>query len=166
VWLRWYRVDRATVVNAEAFLATATTRLALNLAQSARRRHEVHAGPWLDEQAVDRDTDPATRTERGEAIAQAVQVLVERLPPAERAAFVLREGFEYPYQQVARTLQIGTANARQLVRRARLRIASGRRSPGHSTVDGRLLRAFAAASHTGELAGLEAALASGLRRAA
>ena len=165
VWLRWQRADRTAVVSAEAFLVTATTRLAINVVQSARRRHETYVALWRDEAAVDRDADPWTGAERGEAIALAIKVLVERLPPAERAAFVLREGFEYPYQQIARVLQIGTANARQLVSRARTRIATGCRRSSASTAPPRLLRAFAAASRRGELAGLEALLAADLKRA-
>jgi RNA polymerase sigma factor (sigma-70 family) len=165
VWLRWHRVDRTTVADVEAFLVTVTIRLAINVVQSARRRHETCVGPWLGAEAADPDADPVTAAERGEAIEMAVQQLLERLPPSERAAFVLREGFDYPYQQIARTLQIGTANARQLVKRARTRIAAGRRHSYSSTARSRLLRAFAPAALVGELAGLEAVLVADLKRA-
>jgi RNA polymerase sigma factor (sigma-70 family) len=165
VWLRWHRVDRTTVISAEAFLVTATGRLAINLVQSARRRHETYVAPWLDDEAADHDADPQAETERGEAIELAVQLLLERLPPSERAAFVLREGFEYPYRQIAETLQISTANARQLVKRARARIAAGRRHAYNSAAHSRLLRAFAAASRIGELTGLETLLAADLKAA-
>ena len=165
VWVRWHRVDRTTVINVEAFLVTATVRLAINLVQSARRRHETYVALWPGEEAADPDADPLMETERGEAIELAVQLLVERLPPSERAAYVLREGFEYPYQQIARTLQIGAANARQLVRRARTRIATGRRHAYTSPASGRFVRAFAAASLVGELTGLEAVLTADLERA-
>jgi RNA polymerase sigma factor (sigma-70 family) len=164
VWLRWHRVDGATVLNPEAFLVTATTRLAINLVQSARHRHETYVAPWLDVQAA--DGGPPAETERGEAIELAVQLLVERLPPAERAAYLLREGFEYPYQRIAGTLRTSPSNARQLVRRARTRIATGQCRAGTSTEHGRLRRAFAAASLVGELTGLEAILAADLERAA
>jgi RNA polymerase sigma factor (sigma-70 family) len=123
VWLRWHRADRTTVNNAEAFLVTVTSRLAINVVQSARRRHEIYVVPRLYDEAVDQDADPEAEVERGEAIEQAVRLLLERLSPSERAAYVLREGFEYPYRQIAETLQIGSANARQLVKRARARIA-------------------------------------------
>jgi RNA polymerase sigma factor (sigma-70 family) len=164
VWLRWHRTDPASVLNTEAFLVTVTARLAINVVQSARRRHETHMA-WRDEEAADSGSDPQAEIERGEAIELAVRFLVERLPPAERAAYVLREGFEYPYQRIATTLQIGTANARQLVRRARTRIAAGRRPRCNSTPHGRLLRAFAAASMIGDLTGLEAILAADLKPA-
>jgi RNA polymerase sigma factor (sigma-70 family) len=160
VWLRWQRADRATVVNAEAFLVTATGRLAINVIQSARHRHEVPVAALLPEQAADHEADPLAQAERGERIGQAVRLLLERLPPAERAAFVLREGFEYPYQQIAQTLQIGVANARQLVSRARARIAAGGRRAVSSAAHGRLRRAFAAAARSGELTGLEELLAA------
>jgi len=159
VWLRWHRADPATVRNTEAFLVTATARLAINVVQSARRRHETSVAHWLDEEAA--GSDPQADTERGEAIELAVRLLIERLPPAERAAYVLREGFEYPYQRIARTLRISSANARQLVRRARARLAAGRRPPPSPTGHGRrLVRAFATASRIGELAALESILAA------
>jgi RNA polymerase sigma factor (sigma-70 family) len=164
VWLRWHRVDRTTVINAEAFLVTMTIRLAINLVQSARRRHEAYVAPCLGEEAAGADADPLAETERGEAIDLAVQLLLEYLPPPERAAFMLREGFGYPYQQIAKTLQIGTANARQLAKRARARMAAGQRRPFSSAARGRLLRAFAAASRTGDLTGLELLLAADLKR--
>ncbi len=165
VWLRWQRVDRTTVLNAEAFLVTTTGRLAINLIQSARRRHELYVAPWLPEDAAHHGPGPQAETERAEAIELAVQLLLERLPPSERAAYALREGFEYPYRQIAETLHVSTANARQLVRRARTRIAAGRRHPFSPAAQGRLRHAFAAASRTGDLSGLEALLAADLERA-
>jgi RNA polymerase sigma factor (sigma-70 family) len=163
VWVRWHRADRTTVINAEAFLVTVTVRLAINLVQSARRRHETYVALWPDEKTPDPDADPLAETEREETIELALQLLIERLPPSERAAYVLREGFEYPYQQIARTLHIGTANARQLVRRARARIATGRRHACSSPTHSRFVRAFAAASRVGELTGLEALFAADLK---
>jgi RNA polymerase sigma factor (sigma-70 family) len=164
-WVRWHRADRETVLNAEAFLVTTTVRLAINLIQCARRRHETYVALGADEDAADPGADPLTGTERAEAIELAVHLLVERLPPSERAAYVLREGFEYPYQRIATVLEIGTANARQLVRRARVRIAAGPGHGYHSPAHGRFARAFAAASLAGELTGLEALLAADLKRA-
>jgi RNA polymerase sigma factor (sigma-70 family) len=165
VWLRWHRADPATVRNIEAFLVTVTARLAINVVQSARRRHETHLAPRLDDE-IATEGEPQAETERREAIELAVRLLIERLPPAERAAYVLREGFEYPYQRIATTLQISTANARQLVTRARARVAAGRRRAGGSIGHGRLMWAFAAASRVGELRGLEAVLAADLQRVA
>lgn len=165
VWLRWQRVDRATVTNPPAFLAAATSRLSINLARSARRRHETCVAPWLPEEAADAGADPHALTERREAIELAVRLLLERLSPAERATYVLREGFGYPYKQIAQTLQIGAPNARQLVKRAREGLAADRRHhPFSLAAHGRLLRAFMAACHAGGLNDLEELLAADLVR--
>ncbi|MFE7244654.1 sigma factor-like helix-turn-helix DNA-binding protein [Streptomyces sp. NPDC057580] len=105
-------------------------------------------------------------TERGEAIELIVHLLLERLPPSERAAFVLREGFEYPYRQIAETLRVSTANARQLVKRARVRILAARSYPFSPAASGRLLRAFVPAARGGDLTRLETVLAADLKQAA
>jgi RNA polymerase sigma factor (sigma-70 family) len=165
VWLRWQRVDRTNVINAEAFLVTVTGRQAMNFVQSAHHRRETSVPACLHEDAeAVHDADPQAHIERGERIGQAVHLLLERLPPAERAAYLLREGFEYPYQRIAQTLQIGAANARQLVKRARARITAGRYRSVSPAAHSRLRRAFAVASCNGDLAGLEALLAADLKR--
>jgi RNA polymerase sigma-70 factor (ECF subfamily) len=120
-WVRWQTADRRVVRNAAAFLATTTTRLAINVRQSARSRRETHAGAWLPE-PVDTSADPGLGAERGEALELGVQVLVKKLSPAERAAYVLREAFDYTYRDIAHILQLGEANARQVVTRARQRV--------------------------------------------
>jgi DNA-directed RNA polymerase specialized sigma24 family protein len=84
VWLRWQGADRSGVANAAANLATMTTRLAINVAQSARSRHETYIGPWLPE-PVDTSADPTLGAERGEALEFAVLVLLEKLSPKERS---------------------------------------------------------------------------------
>src|SRR3954454_17157243 len=114
VWLRWQVTDRTVVVDPPAFLATTTTRLAINLAQSARSRHETYVGPWLPE-PVDTSNDPQLGAERGEALGLAVLLLLEKLSPTERAAYVLQEAFDYQYRQIADVLQLAEANSRQLV---------------------------------------------------
>ncbi|WP_371778260.1 RNA polymerase sigma-70 factor [Streptosporangium subroseum] len=154
VWLRWQAYDRSTVLDPPAFLATTTTRLAINVAQSARARHETYVGPWLPE-PVDTAADPALGAERGEALEFAILLLLEKLSPTERAAYVLREAFDYPYPQIADILQLKEANSRQLVSRARKRIVAERREPVGSAEQRRLLKAFLAAAQTGDLAALE-----------
>ncbi|WP_433366998.1 sigma-70 family RNA polymerase sigma factor [Actinoplanes sp. CA-142083] len=161
VWLRWQRTDRGAVINAEAFLATVTGRLAINLVQSARRRHESYVAPDQHVETADRGAGPHAETERREAIESAVGLVVERLPPAERAAYVLREGFEYPYARIAELLRTSQANARQLVTRARARVAVAGRRPYESPARGYLTRAFATASRSGDLTSLERLLAAG-----
>lgn len=159
VWLRWQTSDRSVVLNPPAFLATMATRLAINLAQSARARRETYVGPWLPE-PVDTSTDPQLGAERGEALQFAVLLLLEKLSPKERAAYVLREAFDYPYGQIADILQLEEANTRQLVSRARQHIANGRRTPVSSAEQRRLLEAFIAAAQNGDRATLEDLFAS------
>ena len=159
VWLRWQAADRSVVLDPPAFLTTMATRLTINVAQSARSRHETYVGPWLPE-PVDTSTDPHLGAERGEALEFAVLLLLEKLSPTERAAYVLREAFDYPYRQIAEILQIEEANTRQLVTRARQHIADDRRTPVNSAEQRRLLEAFIAAAQKGDLAALEGLFAS------
>jgi RNA polymerase sigma-70 factor (ECF subfamily) len=159
VWLRWQTTDRSVVRDAAAFLATTTTRLAINVRQSARARRETYFGPWQPEPA-DTSSDPWLAAERDEALACGVRMLLERLTPTERAAYILREGFDYAYRDIANVLRLAEANARQVVTRARQHIASGRTTATNSTELVRLLGAFIAAAHDGDVAGLEHLFAS------
>jgi RNA polymerase sigma-70 factor (TIGR02957 family) len=154
VWLRWQATDRGVVENPSAFLATTTTRLCINFAQSAQSRRESYVGPWLPE-PVDTSSDPALGAERGEALGLAILLLLEKLSPTERAAYVLREAFDYSYRQIADILQMEEANTRQLVSRAHKHIADGRRTPASAREQQRLLEAFIGAAQKGDLAALE-----------
>lgn len=162
VWLRWQRTDRTVVVDPAAFLATTTTRLSINLVRCARRRHEVYLGSWLPAQNAVDATDPEIQAERDEGIDLAARMLLERLSPAERATYVLREGFDYPYRQIAEMLRIGAPNARQLVKRARDRLSSDRCRPYSPAAHSRLVQALVSASRAGELADLEEFLTADL----
>jgi RNA polymerase sigma-70 factor (ECF subfamily) len=104
---------------------------------------------------VDISNDPGQGAERVEALKLAVLVLLEKLTPTERAAYVLREAFDYPYRQIAGILQMEEANVRQLVSRARKHVTDGRRTPVSSDEQRRFLAAFIAAAQKGDLAGLE-----------
>lgn len=97
---------------------------------------------------------------RGEALGLAVLLLLEKLSPTERATYVLREAFDYPYREIAEILQLEEANARQLVTRARQHITENRRAPVSSSEQRRLLEAFIAAAQKGDLATLEGLFAS------
>lgn len=158
VWLRWQATDRSLVENAPAFLATITTRMCINFAESARSRRETYVGPWLPE-PVDTSGDPTLGAERREALGLAILLLLEKLTPTERAAYILHEAFDYPYRQIADILQIEEANARQLASRARKHIADGRRTPASSEEQRRLLEAFIGAAQKGDLTALEALFA-------
>lgn len=158
-WLRWQGYDRATVRNPAAFLATTTTRLAINEAQSARARRETYVGPWLPE-PVDTTSDPQLGAERDAALEFAVLVLLEKLTPTERAAYVLREAFDYPYPRIAEIVEVSEVAARQLVSRARKHLADGRRRPVGAEERRRLLGSFLVAARAGDLAELERLLAA------
>lgn len=157
VWLRWQTADRSVVRDAAAFLVTTTTRLAINVMQSARSRRETCAGPWLPE-PVDTGADPRSGAEQRQALASGVLLLLEKLTPTERAAYILREAFDYPYRDIANVLRLEEANARQVVTRARQHVANGRRMPANPAEQSRLLEAFIAAAQNGDVAGLEGSL--------
>jgi RNA polymerase sigma-70 factor (ECF subfamily) len=161
VWVRWQTADRSLVRDAAAFLVTTATRLGINVMHSARSRRETHVGPWLPE-PVDTSADPGLGAERGEALELGVLVLLERLSPTERAAYILREAFDYTYRDIANVLRLAEANARQVVTRARQHIASARTTAASSTERKRLLEAFIAASQNGDVASLERLFASDL----
>lgn len=153
-WLRWQNTERSTIANPAAFLALITTRLSINAAQSARARHETSISPWLPE-PIDTGTDPAVGAERGEAVERALLLLLEKLTPAQRAAYVLREAFDYPYEQIAEIIQLAPANVRQLVSRARKHLNSTRRESLDTDEHRRLLSTFLDAAREGNVTALE-----------
>ena len=153
-WIRWQGADRGSVLEPAAFLATIATRLSINATQSARARRETYIGPWLPE-PVNTDADPALGAERGEALQFAILLLLERLTPTERAAYVLREALDYPYERIADVVGASVAGARQLVSRARRHLASARRTEVPATQQRRLLEAFLVAAQSGQVGELE-----------
>lgn len=160
VWVKWQSYgDRASVQDPTGFLITMTTRLAINATQTARVRRETYIGPWLPE-PVDTGADPSLGAERAEALGIAVLVVLEKLTPTERAAFVLREAFDYPYNRIADVLEVKEAAARKLVSRARQAIASERHTPVGTTEQRRLLQAFLNAARAGDFDDLEALFAA------
>ena len=162
VWVRWQRADHSQVRDAEAFLVATATRLAINVMQSARSRRETYVGPWLPE-PVDTSTDPGLEAERREALELGVLLLLEKLSRTERAAYILREAFDYPYRDIANVLRLEEANARQVVTRARRHLVNGGRMPTKCTERRSLLEAFIAAAHNGDVARLEESLRVGCR---
>ena len=154
VWLRWQDYDHGSVQAPAAFLATVTTRLSINAATTARARHETYIGPWLPE-PVDTSADPALGAERGEALEFAVLLLLEKLTPVERAAYVLREAFDYPYATISEIVQLKEPAVRQLVSRARKHLVAERRMPVAGEQQRELLAAFLTAAQAGDFASLE-----------
>ena len=153
-WVRWQGCDRSSIRNSTAFLVTATTRLAINAAQSARRRHEMTVGEWPREPSA-ADADPGARAERDEVLHVGLRVLLEALSPTERAAYVLRTAFDYPYSDIARILRLSESNARKVFSRASKHITCTRRQPADERQHQHLMRAFVAAARDGHLDPLE-----------
>src|SRR5215218_7600573 len=109
----------------KTYLATVTTRLAIDRLRSARARREVYPGEWLPEPLV--DDEAARHAETADSLSLAFLHLLERLSPVERAVFLLREVFDYPYDELARVVGKTPDNCRQILARARRHIEAGRR---------------------------------------
>jgi RNA polymerase sigma-70 factor (ECF subfamily) len=164
-WMRWLQTDRTNVRDPAAFLATTTTRLALNVGQSARVRRQTDLQPHLLE-ATDPTADPTREAEQKESVSLALRTVLETLSPVERAVYILREAFDYPHRRIAEIVGLSEANARQLVTRARRRVSEPPRWSVDPAEHQRLLETFFAAAHHGDLDLLEALLVEGETRVA
>ena len=153
-WLRWQRTDRMAIKNPAAFLITTTTRLAINVIQSARHRHETPTESPLAA-GIDPALDPCSRAEEAAVVEQALGHLMARLTPAELGAYLLRKGFDYPYCDIAAVLQTSEPNARQLVRRAQIRIEGDQKRAVHPKEHRHLVTAFLTAARIGDMGTLE-----------
>ncbi len=153
-WIRWQNTDRGQVEEPAAFLATVITRLSINVLQSARVKRETYIGPWLPE-PVSTQADPTLGAERAEALQFAILLLLEKLTPTERAAYILREAFDYPYPRIAEVISSSVVSARQLVSRARTHLASAKRAQIPLARQRRLLEAFLTAARRGDARKLE-----------
>ncbi len=144
-----------------AYAATVTTRLAIDELRSARARRETYVGDWLPEPLVTGPADEASRAaELSSSLSIAFLVLLESLSPEQRAAFLLRDVFDYPYDEIATVIGTSEDNARQLAARARRHVAE-RRPRFEASRDKRdqLAQRFFAAVQDGNLADIESMLA-------
>lgn len=123
-FLRWSARTEREIDSPRGFLTTILVRLCLDQLKSARATREEYVGPWLPEPII--ETTPEDQTARAESINIAFLVLLERLSPLERAAFLLHEVFDQPFSQVATTLGTTEAACRQLATRARAHVDEGR----------------------------------------
>jgi RNA polymerase sigma-70 factor (ECF subfamily) len=147
------------VASERAFLTTVTTRIAIDVLRSARVRREAYVGSWLPEPLV--DAEAPARVETEESISLAFLVLLERLSPVERAVLVLRDAFDLPFGEIAEIVERGEENCRQILSRARRRIADGRpRFEADPAARDALAARFLAAAREGDLDELVALLAS------
>jgi RNA polymerase sigma-70 factor (TIGR02957 family) len=160
-YIRWNRADRDRIEVPRAWLAKVVTNLCLTRLTSARARRETYPGPWLPEPVPTGVLGPLETVEQRESVSLALLMLMERLTPAERAVFVLREAFSYPHQEIAEILDVTEAGSRQLHRRARQRLGEPR--PRFESAPGqwrRLVERFLAAAIDGDVAALEEVLAA------
>lgn len=149
------------IASPRAFVATVTTRLAINELRSARARREEYVGEWLPEPIItDGRDDPAAHAETADSLSLAMLVLLEALSPEQRAVLLLRDVFDYPYDEIATIVGKSEANVRQIAARARGHVAA-RRPRFQTTRQQReaLARQFLAAVEHGDVGGLEALLA-------
>ena len=150
------------IASPRAFVATVTTRLAINELRSARARRERYVGEWLPEPIItDGEDDPAQHAEMADSLSMAMLVLLETLSPEQRAVLLLHDVFDYGYPEIAGIVGKSEDNVRQLATRARRHVEE-RRPRFETTRDQReeLARRFFAAAEQGDLGGLEALLAS------
>ena len=158
--LRWHGIDRARVVNPEAWLVRACTRVSIDLLR--KRRREAYTGPWLPEPVAE---EPAADVPAlAESLRLAFLLMLERLTPSERAAFLLREVFDTPYEEVAAALGASEQACRQYVSRARRHLAEERtRFAVAPRAELELMTRFGAALATGDFAAITALLTADAR---
>ncbi|MFB6773141.1 RNA polymerase sigma-70 factor [Streptomyces sp. NPDC056337] len=167
-WLRWSGADRSSVREPRGYLVRVTTRLAIDRLRQIKSRGETYVGPWLPEPYVtdygDTVPDTAERAVLADSVSLAVLVVLESLSPLERAVFVLREAFGYPYAEIAAMLERGEAAVRQLAGRARKHVDERRPRYDVDPAQRRdLTERFLAAAADGDLAGLMELLAPDVR---
>lgn len=147
-FLRWEKLDHAEIKNARAMLATIVSRLAINERNSARARREVLFEPRI---LWEWDLGEPRAEDLSDALSAALQIVLSRLRPNERAVFLLREVFEFEYAEIAATIEETESNCRQLLRRAREKIGAGGAAPQATEREAELvLEQFLAAAQSGE----------------
>ncbi|MEU7784853.1 MULTISPECIES: RNA polymerase sigma-70 factor [unclassified Amycolatopsis] len=153
-WLRWADVDPAGVREERAYLVRITTRLALNRLRTLKRRKEAYVGPWLPEPLLT-TPDVAENVELAESVSMALMLVLETLAPTERAVFVLREVFDFGYDEIAAAVGKTPAAVRQIAHRARRHVDARRPRETVSARETRaVLESFQRALESRDLQGL------------
>ena len=159
-WLRWDAQDADALDDAEAWLVTVTTRLSLDRLRRARTERQHYPGPWLPEPLLAEADSPDATLERSESLTLSFLTLLERLSPDERAAFLLRDVFDYSHAETAAMLGIAEDACRQRVHRAKARLREGRpRFSVDAQMQQRMLQRFIAAMEHPSLDALRALFA-------
>jgi len=164
-WLRYHGADTSAIRSAKAFATTVVTRLCLDRLKSARTKREEYVGPWLPEPVLTSDVeDPEGLLQRAESVTLAFLVLLEQLSPEERAVFLLKDIFEYDHSAIGKMLGMSVDNSRQLLHRAKAKLAEGRPAMRGTPQSRRAVaERFARAVSSGDTAGLTALLAKDAR---
>lgn len=160
-WLRWSHADTSTLQSAEAWLVTVTTRLSIDRLRTAKAEREAYVGWWLPEPLVESldERTPEAAAELAGELSVAFLYVLERLGPEERAAFLLRQVFDYDYPEIAAQLGKTEAACRQMVHRASERVQQARtRFEVPRGVHHQLLERFIAAAHSGQRDAIQALL--------
>jgi RNA polymerase sigma-70 factor (ECF subfamily) len=159
-WLRLHAQELDALADPEAWLVTVTTRLALDRLRRAKAERADYTGPWLPEPLAPQSEQPDAERERAETLTLSFLLLLERLSPDERAAFLLHEVFDYSHAEAARILDIAEDASRQRVHRAKTRLREGRpRFEVEAAAQRRLLDRFVAAMAQPTMATLRALFA-------
>jgi len=159
-WLRWHTQDSNALDDAEAWLVTVTTRLALDRLRRAKTERAHYPGPWLPEPLTAQSEQPDAQVEQAESLTMSFLLLLERLNAQERAAFLLREVFDYSHAEAAAMLGIGEDACRQRVHRAKTKLRDGRpRQSVNANTQRRLLERFAQALQQPDMETLRALFA-------
>lgn len=161
VFLRLDRQRHAEIDDVEGWLVTVTARLCIDELRSARVSRRRYVGPWLPEPLVSRqgsEPDPADRITLDDSVRIALLVVLEKMSPAERTAFVLHDVFGVPYREVARIVGRGVPACRQLASRARRRVRADRRFTVEREELHRTVEEFRRACELGDLDALVAIL--------
>jgi RNA polymerase sigma-70 factor (ECF subfamily) len=151
-YIKWHQTDSESIETPEAWLVTVVTRLSIDRLRKASTERETYIGPWLPEPLIVSDAPtPEEEMELASNLSLAFMVLLERLSPLERAAFLLHDIFDLGYTEIARIVGKTETASRQLIHRARERVRTDKpRFEANERERARLIRKFTAAAHAGD----------------
>lgn len=159
-FLKWSHQDTTLVRNARAWLVTTCSRLSIDRLKSAQVQRERYIGPWLPEPLLISEESPASHADLDDSISVALLYTLERLSPAERAAFLLHDVFDYSFEEIGEILEKSSVACRKLASRARSHAKSNKpRFPADTKLHNRLIESFLSAVQNGEVEQLRDLLA-------